>query len=693
MLNIFKFFSSSSLIRIISTCFVAFILFVVLLSYQGLRGLHSVAGQFDHLSNRAFPLAITNAQLVQAILENTKLMSAGIRTTQQDQLTQIRAGIDQKINATQSLLEQLKQAVDESVQHNSLTKAQVDTITRNVDTFVSLSRSLMSIQAEKLKEQVQLKDAADTFRYGVSSIGPEMNRIANMLAFENPEAMDAANRFVANAAKMESLFLMLMMEKDEGAAQKFYKTLRTRESAVSLAFDDFREMYPDVSEFASLTAPYELMEKGFADHGVIKQVLAQIDLIHKQDEQLNQAISIATETIQKLDEISQGASQQIKNNQSLVKETLSLTTSAQIWFMVIAIIVLVIVWFLLRRWVLHSLRHILTELHSLAQKDFSDNLIESGPSELRSVARNLNEVVDAIRLSLNQVTETSSSLYQASEISHQASESSQRRLTRQNEALAGMSTTMTEIEASISEIASITGETHQESQLSVAHAQKGLDVLLQNQNALKSLNARLDSSDDAMNELVERVDQIQGMVNLISGIAENTNLLALNAAIEAARAGEQGRGFAVVADEVRKLASGTSEQTTNIRQLMSELVTSANRSRQAVNDSRQQMSLALESGEEVKSSFTSIESSVQGICARVEQISVAAEQQEKATAEVNHSIALIAEQGQQTALSLQEVVGSAGQVSDIANQQQTMLSQYQLSQHQRSATPTVAASA
>ncbi|ASA54467.1 methyl-accepting chemotaxis protein [Vibrio gazogenes] len=691
MLNIFKFFSSSSLIRIISACFVAFILFVVLLSYQGLRGLHSVAGQFDHLSNRAFPLAITNAQLVQAILENTKLMSAGIRTTQQAQLTQIRAGIDQKINATQNLLGQLKQAVDESVQNNSLTKEQVDTIIRNVDTFVSLSRSLMSIQADKLKEQVPLKDAADTFRYGVSSIGPEMNRIANMLAFENPEAMDAANRFVANAAKMESLFLMLMMEKDEAVAQKLYKTLRTRESAVSLAFDDFREMYPDVSEFASLTAPYELMEKGFADHGVIKQVLAQIDLIHKQDEQLNQAIDIATETIQKLDEISQGASQQIKNNQSLVKETLSLTTSAQIWFMVIAIIVLVMIWFLLRRWVLHSLRHILTELHSLAQKDFSDNLIESGPSELRSVARNLNEVVDAIRLSLNQVTETSSSLYQASEISHQASESSQRRLTRQNEALAGMSTTMTEIEASISEIASITGETHQESQLSVAHAQKGLDVLLQNQDALKSLNARLDSSDDAMNELVERVDQIQGMVNLISGIAENTNLLALNAAIEAARAGEQGRGFAVVADEVRKLASGTSEQTTNIRQLMSELVASANRSRQAVNDSRRQMSLALESGEDVKSSFNSIESSVQGICARVEQISVAAEQQEKATAEVNYSIALIAEQGQQTALSLQEVVGSAGQVSDIANQQQTMLSQYQLSQHQRSATAAASA--
>ncbi|WP_159440320.1 methyl-accepting chemotaxis protein [Vibrio quintilis] len=653
-------------------------MFIAVLSWQGLRGLHTVAEQFEHLSERSLPLAITNAELVQSILESTKLLSTGVRVEDLPELKNLMSDVGIKTNQTHVELENLRKFADPQNGIPALTGEHISRLSDELDKLKHLSQSIMSLQHQRLAERAALDEVADSFRYGVSSLGPEMSRIANMFAFENPEAMDAANRFISNASRMESLFLMLMMEKKEKKAYKLYKELRTRQAGISLAFDDFTEWYPDVLEFASLTAPYEMVQKGFGKQGILKKLLAELELVNKQKSELNQALSLATLVIEQLDSISESAGKQIEQKKDLVSRTIDLTTHSQLVFAVVIMAIMMIVWLTLRRWICAALEHIIERLHALAAKDFSGSLVESGPSELRVVAKSLNEVVDSIRASLNQVTETSSALYQSSESSHQASESSHKRLEHQNQALTSMSSTMTEIEASIREIAAITQETHKESQTSVTHALAGVDVLNQSQETLKLLNSTLDTNDSAMNELVERVEQIHSMVDLISGIAESTNLLALNAAIEAARAGEAGRGFAVVADEVRNLASGTSQQTENIRGQMNELVDSVTRSRTAVQNSRTQMTSVLKSGEEVKHTFTDIEKIVKGISDRVEQISVAAEQQEEATTDVNRSINLISEQSSETAQSLHEVVDSAGQVSDIANRQQEMLTLYKL---------------
>ncbi|KAA8597387.1 Methyl-accepting chemotaxis sensor/transducer protein [Vibrio cyclitrophicus] len=666
-----------SLIQTVTAVFISILLLVTFLSMVSIRGVERVGGHFDTLSEQALPLALNNAQLTQSVLEQVKLLTYSTQSTDLDTLNTTRSAIEQLAAESNQTLDELL-FISQSFP-DAISLEQKQSLIDDMAQLQHMTNSVLLAQIDIQGKQNLIDSQIGGFRYGVSSIGPEMNRISSFLVQNNPEAHDAANRFTASASAMANTFLMLLMQSDLDKAEDEFRELRNRIAGINLAYDDFSEWHPDIVEFASLTAPYDMVKEGFTEEGVIKQILWKLELAEKQKQNLAEVITLANKVIGTLNQLSSTASHLIDASELIVNQTI--TNIDRVLFtsgLVIAVII-IISWLVLRHWVNKGLKNITQQLNLLAEHDFSKQSELVGPLELQVIASQLNTVVDSTADSVRLVTRNCETLYQTAEVSHDAAEQTNSSLNEQNESLQNMITTITQLEASIGEIARISNASNDDAQLAEDESVTGSQVVGLNQQRLQALEHSLSLNEESMADLDGRVKQIREMVDMISGIAENTNLLALNAAIEAARAGEQGRGFAVVADEVRKLASGTSQQTTNIRSMMNELVAAADRSRMSVSESRSEMANALKTSGDVKQAFEKIDVAVSQIKGRVEQIMVATEQQARATVDVTHSITRVSEQGENTKLQLESMIESSEQVADIAGHQQAMLHKYVLS--------------
>ncbi|HHC7344276.1 TPA: methyl-accepting chemotaxis protein [Vibrio cholerae] len=665
-----------SLTQTLGAVFLCITILMISLSVTSLRGIERVGAQFNQLSEQALPFALNNAALTQNFLEQVKYLGYGTRSQSEQELNQV-------LNEWQKLDAQAGDEItrlQQNVQLLSSAEAvqQAEQLQRKILHFQQLAQSILKLQQLQLSKTAQISEQAKQFRYGLSSIGPEMGRISSFLAVDNPEAMDAANRFTASASAMESAFLLLFIEEEMSAAQKYCQELKNRVAGLELAFDDFKEWYPEIKDYASLTAPYEMVLAGFQAQAVIEQIINKLEDAQQQNKDFASAAEVAQQLVTQLNQWSTLAQQHIVQGKQEVTSTISAVTLTQQISGTLLVLAILAVWFGLRRWIGRALNNITRHLAQLTQHKLNHRLDLVGPQDFQNVAAQLNQVIVSTHESLALVTRNCETLYQTAELSHGSAEQSNQSLAAQNQALLTMAATINQLDASIREIAGVSHDSYTDSVEAAEHSAQGVKVIGQNQQRLQALETTLAVNDAAMSELNQRVTSIREMVDMISGIADSTNLLALNAAIEAARAGEQGRGFAVVADEVRKLASDTSKQTTNIRDMMNELVTAASKSRQAVDESRKEMVTALQSSEEVKSTFMQIERAVAHIRTRVEQITQATEEQKRATADVNKAVAQISEQGQETKRQLDAMLESAEQVAEIAGHQQAMLHKYEL---------------
>ncbi|MEZ9507591.1 methyl-accepting chemotaxis protein [Vibrio cyclitrophicus] len=302
-----------------------------------------------------------------------------------------------------------------------------------------------------------------------------------------------------------------------------------------------------------------------------------------------------------------------------------------------------------------------------------------GKDELSTLGQYFNQLLDQLEGLIAASQSKSLQLTQSTSNMHDELESVIKQFEVQADHTSTMTTSVQEMVLTIGEISESTSVAAEGVQQAKVNADKGREVVVDTINNITQLSERLSSSQDSISSLNHHVDQIGDAVNIIQGIAEQTNLLALNAAIEAARAGEQGRGFAVVADEVRALASRTHQSTTEITSVVTAIQSQMNASMTEIGECNQQGQLTLKDSEELDASLQLILSDMESIQGNSERIASAIEEQGAVMAQVSDSITELNTISNDNNASAQHCLVEVDKVAEQAHDMDKAVAQFKTS--------------
>lgn len=284
--------------------------------------------------------------------------------------------------------------------------------------------------------------------------------------------------------------------------------------------------------------------------------------------------------------------------------------------------------------------------------------------ELGELATHVNRFMDQLQALILEIRQNTDEVSGSAEALLQVSSNSQRAADEQCNAISMVVAAVNQLSMAIQEVARNTGNTAQSTRQANAITEQGQQLIRLAVGHVESLSAHVAQTAQTMASLEGEAKNVTSVIDVIRGVAEQTNLLALNAAIEAARAGEQGRGFAVVADEVRTLASRTQESTADIQGMLGQLQQGVQKAVAAMNSSANMTQEAVGSASDAGKSLAGIGSAVQEITDMATQIATAVEEQSSVTAEIDKNLVEI----NQLAMSNSEGASQTAQASQRLSQ-------------------------
>nr|WP_084321001.1 methyl-accepting chemotaxis protein [Pseudomonas migulae] len=491
-------------------------------------------------------------------------------------------------------------------------------------------------------------------------------------------SIKSLDEFTQLTLRLRVLSYRLLVNREPDVQQKTMELFDLRNQQIRDAQKVYEQLIDGPEEraaydkYVQLLAQYRQLEermKTFSRNNQIDDLRKMLNTeLLANSEEVNAALAKLLEinTLQ-IDKTDRNAGDQYSMSFNLVITLLVIATGLTVLF----------AW-LLTNSITKPIANALSAAEEIAEGNLTRPITVDGEDEAGRLLLAMSKMQDKLRDTLQRISGSATQLASAAEELNSVTDESARGLTQQNNEIEQAATAVNEMTSAVEEVARNAVSTSEASKNATTSAGDGRDLVQETVSAIERMSADVQSTATLIGDLANESRDIGKVLDVIRGLADQTNLLALNAAIEAARAGEAGRGFAVVADEVRALAHRTQQSTSEIERMIGSIQSGTEHAVDSMRNSTERAESTLNIARGAGMSLDTINSAIVEINERNLVIASAAEEQAQVAREVDRNLVNIRDLSVQSATGANQTSAASNELSRLAVDLNTMVGRFSL---------------
>ncbi len=499
-----------------------------------------------------------------------------------------------------------------------------------------------------------------------------------VLADNNVPSIKSLDRFAEVSIRLRVLSYRLLVNRDPETQQKTIELMAMRNKQITdaqaiyeklISTSDERDLY---SQYVQLLGQYRQLEDR------LKTLTRANNIDELQGLLNNEMVSNSDQmnvVLRKLVDINTAQLNAVKEQASIEYDS---AFNMVIGLLIAAtLLTLVFAWMLIKS-ITTPIATALLAAETIAQGNLTRPISIDGTDEAGRLLLAMKTMQDKLRDTLQGISGSATQLASAAEELNAVTDESARGLVQQNDEIEQAATAVNQMTSAVEEVARNATSTSQASRSSATSAGDGRDLVQETVSAIERMSGDVQGTAELIISLANESRDIGKVLDVIRGLADQTNLLALNAAIEAARAGEAGRGFAVVADEVRALAHRTQQSTSEIERMISSIQTGTEQAVSSMRNSTERAESTLNIAKGAGQALNTINSAVEEINERNMVIASAAEEQAQVAREVDRNLVNIRDLSAQSTNGANQTSAASTELSRLAIDLNGMVARFAL---------------